>query len=119
MDMEKYRDILLNGDRRDWYGEQVPIDLITNLVNAFSINLLSEIRKLESTLTELKGVKKDRRQAYIDGLWDNLKNAPYTLNNDVYLKKKKRIEEELESKTKKTTTKKKRKTYKKRVKKKK
>jgi len=113
MDMEEYREIILNGKRCDWYGEQVPVDLITNLVNAFSISLLSEIRKLESTLTEVKGIRKERRQGYIDGLWGNLKNAPYTLNNDVYLKKKNKIEEELNKKT----TKKKRKTYKKRIKK--
>ena len=104
----KYEDILKNGERVDWYGVQVPKDLLTKLVITWSSNLKKEIDELESTLIDLKGTSLDKRKGYIKGLMTNLQNAPYTLNNDVYMKKKKRIESSMEEenkKNKKTTTK--------------
>lgn len=111
----KYEDILKNGERVDWYGVQVPKDLLTKLVITWSSNLKKEIDELESTLIDLKGISLDKRKGYIKGLMTNLQNAPYTLNNDVYLKKKNKIESEIEEKNvkkqknkkKKTTTKRK------------
>lgn len=111
----KYEDILKNGERVDWYGVQVPKDLLTKLVITWSSNLKKEIDELESTLIDLKGTSLDKRKGYIKGLMTNLQNAPYTLNNDVYLKKKNKIESEIEEKNvkkqknkkKKTTTKRK------------
>ena len=108
----KYEDILKNGERVDWYGVQVPKDLLTKLVITWSSNLKKEIDELESTLIDLKGISLDKRKGYIKGLMTNLQNAPYTLNNDVYLKKKNKIESEIEekkqkNKKKKTTTKRK------------
>ena len=90
----KYEDILKNGERVDWYGVQVPKDLLTKLVITWSSNLKKEIDELESTLIDLKGISLDKRKGYIKGLMTNLQNAPYTLNNDVYLKKKNKIESE-------------------------
>lgn len=107
----KYEDILKNGERVDWYGVQVPKDLLTKLVITWSSNLKKEIDELESTLIDLKGTSLDKRKGYIKGLMVNLQNAPYTLNNDVYLKKKKKIESQIEvenKKNKKTTTRRKR-----------
>ncbi len=102
MDNKEYRRIIEKGERVDWYGVEVPKDLITNLVSVWSSNLKSEIDKLESGLSDLSGVSLDRRKAYIKGLTYNLHNAPYSLNGDVYLKKKKKIEAEIEEKNKKS-----------------
>lgn len=110
MGESKYEDILKNGERVDWYGVQVPKDLLTNLVITWSSNLKKEIDELESTLIDLKGPSLDKRKGYIKGLMSNLQNAPYTLNNDVYLNKKKRIESEMEEKKVKEKKNKKKKT---------
>jgi hypothetical protein len=109
----KYEDLIKNGKRVDWYGVKVPRELITNLVIIWSDNLKKEIDDLESTLIDLKSTSLDKRKGYIKGLMSNLQNAPYTLNNDVYLSKKKKIESEMakekvkkqKNKKKKTTTK--------------
>ena len=105
----RYEDLIKNGERVDWYGVEVPRGLLTNLVTTWSSNLKKEIDDLEASLSDLKGVSFDKRKAYIEGLMTNLQNAPYTLNNDVYLKKKRKIESEIEvkqqkKKKKKTTT---------------
>ncbi len=105
----RYEDLIKNGERVDWYGVEVPRGLLTNLVTTWSSNLKREIDDLEASLSDLKGVSFDKRKAYIEGLMTNLQNAPYTLNNDVYLKKKRKIESEIEvkqqkKKKKKTTT---------------
>ena len=96
MDKAKYVEIIKKGKRVDWYGVEVPKDLLTNLVIVWSTGLKKEIDKLESTLTDLKGVSLDKRKQYIKSLMYNLQNAPYSLNGDTYLKKKKAIELEIE-----------------------
>lgn len=96
MDKSKYVEIIKKGKRVDWYGVEVPKDLLTNLVIVWSTGLKKEIDKLESTLTDLKGVSLDKRKQYIKSLMYNLQNAPYSLNGDTYLKKKKAIELEIE-----------------------
>ncbi len=109
----RYEELIKNGERVDWYGAQVPKGLLSNLVITWSSNLKKEIDDLEASLSDLNGVSLDRRKAYIKGLMNNLQNAPYTLNGDVYLKKRKKIESEMEekkvkekkNKKKKTTTK--------------
>ena len=111
----RYEELIRNGERVDWYGVEVPKGLLSNLVTTWSSNLKKEIDELESTLIDLKGTSLDKRKGYIKGLMVNLQNAPYTLNNDVYLKKKNKIESEIEEKNvkkqknkkKKTTTKRK------------
>lgn len=108
----RYEELIRNGERVDWYGVEVPKGLLSNLVTTWSSNLKKEIDELESTLIDLKGTSLDKRKGYIKGLMTNLQNAPYTLNNDVYLKKKNKIESEIEekkqkNKKKKTTTKRK------------
>lgn len=116
MDNSTYTEIIKNGERVDWYGVDVPKELLTNLVVTWSTGLKNEIDKLESSLSDLKGVSLDRRKNYIKGLVLNLQNAPYSLNGDVYLKKKTRIELEIEEenskKTKKQVKKRKKKTTK-------
>ncbi len=118
MDNTKYANIIKNGKKVDWYGIEVPKDLLTNLVVVWSDGLKKEIDKLESSLSELKGVSLEKRKSYIDGLMVNLQNAPYSLNGDVYLKKKISIELDIEKekpkkKRKKTRKKEKTKTTKK------
>jgi len=105
MDKSKYIEIIKKGERVEWYGVEVPKDLLTNLVIVWSTGLKEEIDKLESTLTELRGVSLDKRKHYIKGLMINLQNAPYSLNDDVYLKKKKAIELEIEEEKVKNTKK--------------
>tara|TARA_R110000803_G_scaffold210593_1_gene282858 strand:- start:706 stop:1101 length:396 start_codon:yes stop_codon:yes gene_type:complete len=107
----RYEELIRNGERVDWYGVEVPRGLLSNLVTTWSSNLKKEIDDLEASLSDLKGVSLDKRKAYIKGLITNLQNAPYALNNDVYLKKKKKIESQVEEenkKNKKTTPKRKR-----------
>lgn len=107
MDNKRYEEIIKSGEKVDWYGIEVPKDLITNLVTVWSSSLKIEIDKLESTLSDLKGTQLDRRKSYIDGLIHNLQNAPYSLNGDVYLKRKKSVEQQIEKETKNKETKKK------------
>ena len=105
MDKAKYVEIIKKGKTVGWYGVEVPKDLLTNLVIVWSTGLKKEIDKLESTLTDLKGVSLDKRKQYIKGLISNLQNAPYSLNCDTYLKKKKAIELEIEEEKVKNTKK--------------
>ena len=49
IDNTKYEDIIRNGERVEWYGIEVPKDLLTKLVTVWSNNLKIEIDKLEST----------------------------------------------------------------------
>lgn len=108
MNNNKYEKILKEGVRIEWYGVEVPEELITPLVKFASDNLINEVNKLESELEEYVGVTKDKKKAYIDSLINNIRNMPYTLNNDVYMIKKKKIDKELEeNKEKKVTTRKK------------
>lgn len=95
---EKYEKILREGNKVDWHGEMVPEELITKSVTLWCNMLIEELHILEGTLSDLKGVAKERRQHYVDGLWNNVRHAPYTLNGDVYMIKKKRIDEELKKK---------------------
>jgi hypothetical protein len=95
---ERYEKILREGKRVDWHGDMVPEDLITKSVELWASMIIDELHLLEGTLSDLKGVAKEKRQHYVNGLWNNVKHAPYTLNGDVYMKKKRRIEEELKEK---------------------
>ena len=45
MDNTTYIDIIKNGERVDWYGVNVPKDLLTNLVITWSTGLKKEIDK--------------------------------------------------------------------------
>lgn len=104
-----YEKILKEGKKTDWYGVEVPVELVTASISMAAENLSHELDKLESTVNELKGNSREKRLAYIEAIKNNLRNLPYTLNGDFYLIKKKRIESEVfESekkikKTKKTT----------------
>jgi hypothetical protein len=108
MDNAEYEKILKNGEYVEWYGIQVPHELITNSVRFWCEQLSKEVDKLESEISDLKGSNTDKKRAYINSLKRNLQTAPYVLNGDFYLKKKKRIEEELkkESKSKESKVKK-------------
>jgi len=97
MNNEKYEKIIREGERVDWYGKEVPKDLITNSVTVWSERLKSEIDKIESELGDLRGADLDKRKGYLKALYTSLQNSPYTLNGDFYLIKKKRIEEYLEN----------------------
>jgi hypothetical protein len=96
MEFSKYEKILRYGVKVEWYGVDVPVELLTVKIKLIGSNLANEIHLLEGTLSDLKGVMLEKRKYYIDALKNNLKNLPYSLNNDFYLKKKKRIEESIE-----------------------
>lgn len=113
MNNDKYEKILREGEKTDWYGVDVPLELVTATVRLVASNISEEIDKLEASLDELRGTDLDKRKRYIKSLKKNLQNIPYTLNGDFYLIKKKRYELELEEKNKTTkTTRKKRTTRK-------
>ena len=105
MDFVSYEKIIKKGEKTEWYGVEVPKDLITTGVNIVAENLNDEINKLESTLDQLRGVSLEKRKSYIKTLRNNLQNCPYRLNGDFYLIKKNRIEEDLKTKTKTKKTK--------------
>ena len=96
MEYDKYEKILKKGEKVDWYGVEVPEELLTSSVRFASENLSHELDKLESSLDELKGSDLEKRKSYIKVLLRNLQNLPYVLNGDFYLKKKKSIESEIE-----------------------
>jgi|LakMenEpi03Aug12_release.lakeMendotaPanAssembly.Ray.scaffolds.fasta_scaffold20420_7 hypothetical protein len=96
MEYAKYEKILKKGEKVDWYGVEVPEELLTSSVRFASENLSHELDKLESSLDELKGSDLEKRKSYIKVLLRNLQNLPYVLNGDFYLKKKKSIESEIE-----------------------
>jgi hypothetical protein len=112
MTNEKYEKIIREGKRVDWYGEMVPEDLLTPKVNSWCSMVVEEINKLEGTLDQVRGKDKEKRQHYINNLWNNVRHAPYTLNHDFYMLKRKRIEADMEEKEKpkKTTRKRRKKT---------
>lgn len=101
MDNETYENILLHGEKTEWYGIEVPSDLLTPIVRLSASNISEEIDKLESTIDGLSGNSLEKRKWYIRTLKKNLQNLPYSLNGDFYLKKKERIESKIEN-TKKT-----------------
>ena len=109
MDYEK---IIKEGERVEWYEQLVPKELINGKVTMWCEPLLHQIHILEGELSDLRGSEKEKRQGTINNLWNKIKNAPYTLNGDVYLLKKRAFESEIvktepkkEKRTKKTTEK--------------
>ena len=112
MDFRLYEKIIKEGEKIDWYGTEVPKDLINKKVIFISENLHKEIDDLKSKLLNTRGTGFDKMEHYIKALENNLKNLPYSLNGDCYLKKKKNIEQSIQEKQPKQT-----KTSKKKVKK--
>lgn len=91
----EYEKIIKEGERTEWYGEQVPRELITNSVITWCETLLHQIDVLESGLEDLRGPEKEKRKNTIKLLLNNIKKAPYSLNGDFYLIKKKKYENEI------------------------
>ena len=118
MTFDEYRDIIRNGEKTDWYGEQVPMDLINNNVITITNMIIDSLAEIEMDINELKKGSKERlaKQNYHDKVMDNVRKLPYSQNgmiNDCYLFKYKRIikeieEEELEKVKNKKKTRKKR-----------
>jgi hypothetical protein len=105
-----YEKIIKTGERVEWYGEQVPQELITNSVIIWCEPLLHEIDVLEAGLNDFKGTEKEKRKNTINLLLNNVKKAPYSLNGDFYLNKKKRYEAELKQEEEEKSKKSKKKT---------
>jgi len=105
-----YEKIIKSGERVDWYGVQVPQELITPSVLMWCEPLLHEIDVLEAELNDLKGTEKEKRKNTINLLLNNIKKAPYNLNGDFYLIKKKRYEAELKQEDEEKSKKNKKKT---------
>jgi hypothetical protein len=115
MTFDEYRDIIRNGEKTDWYGEQVPMDLINNNVMTITNMIIDGLAQVEMDINELKKGSKERssKQDYYDKVMDNVRKLPYSQNgmiNDCYLFKYKKIISEIEKeeleKNKKTTSKK-------------
>jgi len=86
----EYEKIIKFGDKVDWYGSEVPESLLTPQVRVTTEQIIEQINKFE-------GVDRTKKNVYIEILWLKIKNLPYTLNGDVYLKKKKKFELEKEN----------------------
>ena len=52
-----------NGEKVDWYGIEVPKDLLTKLVVMWSAGLKTEIDKLESSLSDFRGVTLENKKS--------------------------------------------------------
>jgi hypothetical protein len=84
---EKYEKILKHSERVDWYETEVPRELLTPLVINVASNIIEQINRYDDS-----GVDNKPKKDYIESLWENVRNLPYTLNGDFYLKKKIEIE---------------------------
>lgn len=113
MTFDEYKDVILNGERVEWYGEMVPAKLLTPRVYAIANMIIESLNKMESDLDEMHGNSsgKQSKQRYINDRWQHIRTLPYHSNgliNDVYMHKYKKIVEEAEKnkeKTKPKTTK--------------
>ena len=114
MTFDEYKEIIKNDERIDWYGKMVPEKLVNGRVRQMANMIVDSISKTEMEIDELRKGTKERikKQEYIDKVWENVRNLPFTQNgliNDVYMVKYKKILEELEKenkgKTKPKTTK--------------
>ncbi len=104
MDFNSYSNVILNDERVDWYGEEIPIGLLTNKVRVWCEMVIHQITLIEMEISEIKtGKLKQRKKEYVDLLMLNVKRAPYVLNGDPLLTKKRKIEENtVKNKVKKT-----------------
>jgi hypothetical protein len=99
MTFEEYKEVILNGEKMEWYEIMVPRKLVTNRVFTIANMIVGSISKMESELSDMRKGSKEQidRQSYIDGIWLNIIHLPYTSNgliNDIYMKKYKQIIEE-------------------------
>ena len=105
MTIEEYKEILKNGERTDWYGEEVPVVLITPVVKAIADMMIISINDLELEIDETTvGTKKTSKKRYLNDLWNTIKVLPYRQNgliHDFTLAKYKRIMAEIEEEEKK------------------
>lgn len=106
MTFDEYKEIILNGERVEWYGEMVPNRLLTPQVYAIA-NMISEsLNKMEADIADMHGnsKQKESKQRYINDRWRHIKTLPYHSNgliHDHYMAKYKRIIQEEEEKNKK------------------
>lgn len=92
---ENYEKLIREGERIDWYGKEVPKDLITSGVKTWCEMVKEGLDKLESEKGRLIGKSKETHEAYVNNIWDNIRSAPYRFNGDFYLIKKNRIEADM------------------------
>ena len=104
MDFNSYSNVILNDERVDWYGEEIPIGLLTNKVRVWCEMVIHQITLIEMEISEIKtGKLKQRKKEYVDLLMLNVKRETYVLNGDPLLTKKRKIEENtVKNKVKKT-----------------
>ena len=100
MTIEEYKEILKTGERTEWYGEMVPVKLITPLVKAIADMMITSINDLELEIDETTvATKKTSKKRYLNDLWNTIKVLPYRQNgliHDFTLAKYKRIMAEIE-----------------------
>lgn len=87
----KYEEILRTSKKVDWYDTEVPQDLLTLSVKTLADQIIDQINKYEG------GVDGKKKKPYILNLWANVRNLPYVVNGDGYLKRKEEIEKKIES----------------------
>ena len=92
---EGYEKLIREGEKIDWYGEQVPEKFITNGVKAWCEMVEESLDKLIGERGKLTGKSKETLDTYVNGVRNNIKTAPYRLNGDFYLIRKKKIEADM------------------------
>lgn len=121
MDYESYKKIIRDGERVNWHGIMVPVELINDRVIQQETMMVSGLSDLESDLSESKRGTPTwtKINKYIEIVKENIRRIPYTQNgliNDCYMVKYNRILKEIEGektvepKPKKSKTRKKRET---------
>lgn len=99
MTFDEYKDVILNGERVEWYGEMVPAKLLTPRVHAIASMVVDSLNKMEADLDEMHGNSsgKQSKQRYINDRWHHIRTLPYHSNgliHDAYMHKYKKIMEE-------------------------
>ena len=99
MTFNEYREIILNGDRVEWYSEMVPSELLTSRVYMIASIVIESLNKIESELDNMHGnsISKQTKRNYLESRWNYIKTLPYHSNgliNDSYMIKYKKIIDE-------------------------
>ena len=101
MTFDEYKKIILNGERIDWYGDMVPVKLLTPQVHAIASMIVESLNRMESEVDDMHGnsTTKQSKKRYIEDRWRHVRTLPYHSNgliHDSYMHKYRKIMEEAE-----------------------